>query len=166
MPKIAICAPSHNYVGYIFTTKACIDNRKKNLLNSNTSSTRPHNMVNFGPLTAEISWPVCRSLANFNGFRVLASLLQRRRSTEVNQTLHDVWPSPALVHYVYISGGSCHITEFCQVQNSHCVQILRSRSLASSLHGTRGVGISLTLLRSAATYIRQGGHHDGHQPTF
>jgi len=39
----------------IFATKACIDNRKKNLLNSNTcSSTCPHNKVNFGPLTAEI----------------------------------------------------------------------------------------------------------------
>jgi len=37
--------------------------------------------------------------ANFNGFRVLASLLHRRRSTEVNQTLHDVWPSSALVHF-------------------------------------------------------------------
>jgi len=29
---------------------------KKNLLNSNTSSTRPHNMVNLGPLMAEICW--------------------------------------------------------------------------------------------------------------
>jgi len=28
----------------------------------------------------------------------LASLLHRRRSTEVNQTLHDVWPSLGLVH--------------------------------------------------------------------
>jgi len=37
--------------------------------------------------------------ANFNGFRVFASLLHRRRSTEVNQTLHGVWPSSALVHY-------------------------------------------------------------------
>jgi len=27
--KIAICAPSHNFVGYIFATKACIDNREK-----------------------------------------------------------------------------------------------------------------------------------------
>ena len=34
--------------GYIFGTKACIDNRKKNLLDSNTSSTCPDNMVNFG----------------------------------------------------------------------------------------------------------------------
>jgi len=39
--------------GYIFATKACIDNRKK-LLSSNMSSTCPRNMVNFGPLTAEI----------------------------------------------------------------------------------------------------------------
>ena len=37
--------------GYIFATKACIDNRK-NLLNSNMSSTCPHNMVNLGLLTA------------------------------------------------------------------------------------------------------------------
>ena len=37
--------------GYIFATKAGIDNRKKNLLNSNISSTCPHNMVNVGPLT-------------------------------------------------------------------------------------------------------------------
>jgi len=40
--------------------------------------------------------------ANFNGFRVLTSLLQRRRSTKVNQTLHDVWPSPGLVHYTFL----------------------------------------------------------------
>ena len=40
--------------GYIFATKARIDNWKKNLLSSNISSTCPHNMVNFGPLTAEI----------------------------------------------------------------------------------------------------------------
>jgi len=27
--KIAIWTPSHYFVGYIFATKACIDNRKK-----------------------------------------------------------------------------------------------------------------------------------------
>ena len=31
---------------------------EKNLLSSNTSSTCPDNMVNFGPLTAEIDWRV------------------------------------------------------------------------------------------------------------
>jgi len=40
--------------GYIFATKACIDNQKKNLLSSNISSTCPHNMVNFGRLAAEM----------------------------------------------------------------------------------------------------------------
>jgi len=40
--------------GCIFATKAYIDNRK-NLLNSNISCRCPHNMANFGPLTAEIA---------------------------------------------------------------------------------------------------------------
>ena len=71
----------------------------------NISSTCPYNMVNFRPLTAEIVWRVWSTTVNFNGFCVLASLLHRHRSTEVNQTLHDVWPSPGLVHYIYILGA-------------------------------------------------------------
>ena len=84
-------------------------------------------MANFGPLATEIVSLVWGAPTNFNGFRVLASLLQRRRSTEANQTLHDVWPSPALLHCIYIFGGCCCVTEICQVQNSVCVlQVLRS----------------------------------------
>ena len=71
--------------GCTFATKAYIDNRKK-LLNSNTSSVCPHNMVNFGPLTAGIGLGVWGTPGNFNGFRVLASLLRRRRSMEANPT--------------------------------------------------------------------------------
>jgi len=67
--------------GCIFATKAFIDNRKKNLLNSNTSSTCPHNMVNFDPLTAEIGSGVWGTPANFNGFRVLAALLHATYSS-------------------------------------------------------------------------------------
>jgi len=70
----------------------------KKLLNSNISSTCSHNMANFGLLTAEIGSGVWGTSANFNGFRVLPSLLQRRRSPEANQTLHSVWPSHGLVH--------------------------------------------------------------------
>jgi len=88
--------------GYIFATKADIDNRKKNILSSNIFSTCCYNMVNFGPLAAEIISLVWDTPANFNGFRVLASLLHRRRSTEANQTLHDVWPSPGLVDYLHL----------------------------------------------------------------
>jgi len=44
---------------YIFATKACTYRQsEKNWLNSNMSSTCPHNMVNFSPLTAEIGWRV------------------------------------------------------------------------------------------------------------
>ena len=64
--------------------------RKKNLLNGNMSSICPQNILNFSLLTAEICWRVWGTAANFNGFRVLASLLQRRRLTEVDQSLHYV----------------------------------------------------------------------------
>jgi len=126
-------------------------------------------MVNFGPLAAEISSLVWGTPANFNGFRVLALLLQRHRLMEANQTLNDVWPSPGLVQYIYIFGGSCPVTEFCQVQSSLCVQVLHCPVvLAALLHGTRVVGISQTLCHRAegATYIWQGDHHVGIGPTF
>jgi len=112
--KIAKKSPSgHHHTtlsGYIFTTKTYIDNRKKNLLSSNISSTCPHNMVNFSPLAAEIVSLVWDTPANFNGFHILAALL----------------------------------------------------------HGTLVVGVSQTLRHwtEGATYIRQGGHHVGHWPTF
>jgi len=73
--------------GYIFATKARIDNPKKNLSSSNISSTRSHNMVNFGPLAAEIGPVVWGTPANFNGFRVLAALLHVTPVLGVSQTL-------------------------------------------------------------------------------
>ena len=53
---------------YIFTTKAHIDNWKKNMLSSNMSSTCPHNMANFGPLAAEIDPVVWGTLQISTGF--------------------------------------------------------------------------------------------------
>jgi len=47
----------------------------KNVLSSNTSSKCAHNMVNFGPLAAEIVSGVWGTPATFNGFRILAALL-------------------------------------------------------------------------------------------
>jgi len=84
--KVAIWAPSHNF-GYIFATKPRIDNRKKNLLSSNISYRCLHNMVNFGPLTAEIGPVVWGTPANFNGFRVFAALLHGTPVVGVSQTL-------------------------------------------------------------------------------
>jgi len=73
--------------GYIFATKARIDHWKKNLLSSNISSTCPHNMVNFGPLVAEIGPVVWGTPANFNGFRILAALLHGTLVVGVSQNL-------------------------------------------------------------------------------
>jgi len=73
--------------GHIFTNEAHIDNRKKNLLNSDISPTCPYNMLNFGPLTAEICWRVWGTPANFNVFRVLAALLHGSQVASVRQTL-------------------------------------------------------------------------------
>jgi len=58
----------------------------KNLLNTDTSSTCPHNMVNVGLLTAEICWRVWGTAANFNGFRILAALLHGTLVVGVSQT--------------------------------------------------------------------------------
>jgi len=58
-------------------------------------------MVNFGPLAVEIGSGVWGTPPNFNGFLVLASLLQRRRSPEANHTLHDIWSSPGLQYITY-----------------------------------------------------------------
>ena len=181
MQKLCKKSPSAHHrttlLGYIFTTKACIDNRKKNLLNGNISSICLYNMVNFRPLTAEIHWRVWGTPANFNGFRVLASLLQRRRSTEVNLTVHNVWPFPALVYYMYafLAAPSWPLTEFCQLQNyfaskscillywQHYSTALEQRPSAKLCGVVLGMNYGTFI--DGATYIRLGGHHVGHRPT-
>jgi len=95
--------------GYIFPTKANIDNRT-NLVKQQYL---PHMTLQYGELRPTSGWDlslVWGTPANFNGFRVMAALL----------------------------------------------------------HGTPAVGVSQTLRRwtEGASYIRQGGHHVGHRPTF
>jgi len=76
----------------------------KNLLNSNTSSACPRNMVNFGLLTAEIFWRVWGTPANFNGFRILAALLHGILVVGVSKTLRR-WTESA----TYIWQGGHHV---------------------------------------------------------
>ena len=86
---------------------------EKNLLNSNASSTRPHNMVNFGPLTAEIRWQVWGTPAHFNVFHILPALLcgtssgRQPNIVALNRGRHLYsagWPSRwALPHILVLS---------------------------------------------------------------
>jgi len=86
--KKSPCGHHHTTLSvYILATKARIDTLEKNLLSSNISSTRSHNMVNFGPLAAEIGLVLWGTPANFNGFRVLAALLHGTPVLGISQTL-------------------------------------------------------------------------------
>ena len=55
------------------------------MLSSSISPTCPYNMVNFGPLAAEIISLVWGTPANFNRFRVLAALLHGTLLVSANQ---------------------------------------------------------------------------------
>jgi len=68
--KFANWAPSPKFIGLHLRNQGMYP-QSENFLNSKISPTCPRNMVNVGPLTAEIRSGV---LANFNGFRVLAAL--------------------------------------------------------------------------------------------
>jgi len=142
---------------YIISYHISYRQSEKNLLSSNISSTCPHNVVNFGLLTAEIRWRVRGTPANLNGFRVFASLLQRRRSTEANQMLHDVWPLPGLVDYIYTFGGCCPVTEFCRCTIHFASSKSCALLLAALLHGTRALGRSQTAALSRGRHLYSAG---------
>ena len=83
--KFAICAPSHNCLAMSSQLRH-VSTIGKNLLNSNIFPTCFYNIVNFGPLTAEICSGVWSTPANFNGFRVLTALLHGTLVGGVSQT--------------------------------------------------------------------------------
>ena len=84
--KVAIWAPSHNFVG-LYLCNWGTYRQSKNLLSSNISSRCRHNMVNFDPLAAEIDPVVWGTPANFNGLCLLAALLHGISVVGVSQTL-------------------------------------------------------------------------------
>jgi len=61
------------------------------------------------------------------------------------------WAGTLYIHF----GGSCPLTEFCQLQNSLCVQLTRSPILPTLLHGTRAAAVSLTLWRDTRKGITE-----------
>jgi len=106
--------------GYIFTTEACIDNLKKKTFNQRYLV---HMLSQYGELRPTNGWDRLASLGHPRKFqRVLRFGFVT--VPEINRSLHDVRPSPWLV-YLYF-GGSYPLTAFYQVQNSLCVQVLRS----------------------------------------
>ena len=134
--------------------------------------------VELQPVTAVIGSGVWGTPANFNGFRVwlrYCSDVAHRRPTN----LCTMFDRLLGCYTIYIFGGSCPRTEFCQVKNSRYVEVLRSPTLAALLHRTPAAGVRETLRHGAGNGItelsqtaspntdsRLGGHHVGHRPTL
>jgi len=121
-------SPSQNFVGQyfrsIFATKAHIDNWK-NVLNSNVSPTCPHNIVNFGPLAAEIRWRVWSTPTNFNGFRVLAALLHDTVVVGVKKTLRR-WTEGATYSAVRPSRWALAHIQLQNIELGYCCEVLNN----------------------------------------
>jgi len=120
--------------------------------NSNICSICPHNMANIGPLTAEIGLPVMGTPAHFSGYWLrYCSNIGHQRPTK----LCTMFGHLLGCYNIYIFRGSCTLAEFCQVQNSLYVQVLRSAILAELLHGTRAVAVSQTSWRGRGNGITE-----------
>jgi len=133
-------------------------------------------MVNFGPPAAEIGRVVWSTPANFNGFRVLAALLQRRRSPEANQTARYLAVSWAATLYMHFRGllppdgilpgakftlrPSLAISYIGSVTARHCSSGRQTNFAAWYKEW------NYTTFAEGATYIRLGGHHVGQWPSF
>ena len=110
-------------------------------------------MVNFGALAAEIDWGVWAPQQISTGFASwlrYCSDVAHRRSTNFARSLAVYWAGT-----LYMSEGSCPLTEFCQLQNSLCIQVLRSPILAVWLHGTGTAVVSQTLWRGTRNGIAE-----------
>ena len=88
--KIAKNSPSAHHrttlSGYILATKAYISTIGKNLLSSNIFSRCPHNMVNFGPLAAEMGpvvWGTQQISTGFASWQRYCTALQQWASAKL-----------------------------------------------------------------------------------
>jgi len=101
------------------------------------SSTCPHNMANFGLWTAEIRWRVWDTPANFNGFRVLPSPLQWRRSRTPTKlcTMSVSWAATLHIHFWQLlpSDGILLGAKFTLVPSTH-----HRTSLSGYMFATKG----------------------------
>ena len=130
---------------YIFATKACIDNRKKLVKKQYLL----HMSSQYGELWPTNCWDRFGSLGHPSKFQRVSHLGFVTVSTSVNgdepnfaRYLAISWASKLYIHF----WGLLSPKEFCQVQDSLCVQHLHSPVLATLMHrGTLAVGMSQTL---------------------
>jgi len=149
---------------------------EKKLLNINTSSTRLHNIANFGPLTAEIGSGVWGTAANFNGFRVClryCSDVAHRRPTKLCTTFdrllgcYTIYTfSAALALWQNFARCKIHLRRptskswVRQYWQRYCTALHQPNFAASYKEWNYGT------FAQGATFIQQGGYHFGHRSTL
>ena len=149
-------APSHNFVGllssqirHVLTIGKIV--KQQYLL---------HKSSQYGARRPTNGWDRLASFGhppNFNEFRVLASLVVAaatsldRGQPNFARSLVVSWAGTLCIHFWRF----LPLTEFWQVQNSLCIQVLRSHILAALLHGTPAASLSQTLRCSTRNRITE-----------
>jgi len=102
-----------------------------------------HVFPQYGELRPTNEWDLFGNLGNPSKFQWVLRLGFVTAATSLTGgTMFGLLPG---WYTVYIFGGSCPLTEFCELQNSLCVQVLHSSILVVLLHGTWAAVISQTL---------------------
>jgi len=137
--------------GYIFATKACIDNRRKLV--------KQHYLpmsLQYGELRSTTGWDRFVSLGHASKFQRVSRLAFVTVATSLTggqpHFARCLAVSCAATLYIFFS-GLLPLTEFCRVQNSLYIQVLRSLISAALLHGTPAAGVSQTLRRGTRNWI-------------
>ena len=124
------------------------------MLSFNTSSTCPHNMANFGPLTADIGLPVCGTPANFNSFgswQRYCSDVAHQRPTKLCTMFGHLLGCYAICTF----SGDLAPDGILPGAKFTLVQVLSSPTLAALMHGTPAAGVSQTLRRATRNGIME-----------
>jgi len=115
-----------------------------------------HMSPQYGELRHINGWDLLASLGHPSKFQrvsrlafVTAATLLTRGQPNFAWCLAVSWAATLYIHF----RGLLPLSEFCPVQNSLYVQVLRSRILAALLHGTPAAGVSQILRRGTRNWI-------------
>jgi len=158
----------------IFATKARTNNREKKRVKWQYLLHTSLQHGELGPLTAEIRWWVWGTPENFNGFCILASLLQQRQSTRSTK-LYMIFGHLLHWYTIYAFLGALVPMKFRRLQNSLWVQdcvLINWQCYCTALEHWPQPKIAAWYkewnygtFTKTATYV-QDRHHVEHQPTF
>jgi len=135
-------------------------------LHTNSSTALEKSFLQMAP-------PSWRISTNFASWLRYCSDVAHRRPTKLCTIFGRLLAGTLYIHF----WGLLPLTEFCHVQNSLYVQVLRSRILAPLLHGTPAASLSQTFaawykewncgtFADGTVCIRLGVRHVGHRPTL